>query len=65
MVELYEQILKMMESELENVDQHEGMEAIKSEFCDNFCKMPHEAADEEELTELCKLCPFNKLEVIL
>lgn len=38
------------------------MEQIQAEFCDDFCKLPTEASDQEELTELCKCyCPFNKL----
>ncbi len=36
--------------------------AVKEEMCDSYCRMPHEAADQEELTELCKYCPMNRLE---
>ena len=64
-VELYEQVLKMIETELEDVNQQESLEAIKIEFCDSFCRVPYDAADQEEADELCKLCPLKKLEVIL
>lgn len=38
------------------------IEEIKEKMCDEYCRMPHEAADQEELTELCKYCPLNGLE---
>ena len=38
------------------------IEKIKEEMCDSFCCVPYEASDEEEATELCKLCPLNKLD---
>lgn len=38
------------------------IEEIKEKMCDDFCRMPYEAADQEELTELCKHCPLNELE---
>lgn len=41
------------------------IEQIKEEMCDSFCRVPYEAEDEEEATELCKLCPLNRLEVII
>lgn len=41
------------------------IEQIKEEMCDSFCRVPYEAEDEEEATELCKLCPLNRLEVTI
>lgn len=40
---------------------HEKAESIKERMCDEYCKMPREAADQEELEELCKYCPLNEL----
>lgn len=38
------------------------MEQIQAEVCDSVCRLPLEASDQNELTELCKCyCPFNKL----
>lgn len=37
---------------------------IKEEMCDDYCKLPYAAVDEEELQELCKYCPLNKLEEV-
>lgn len=34
---------------------------VKEEMCDNYCKMPIEA-DQNELDEICKYCPLNNLE---
>lgn len=39
------------------------MEQIQAEVCDNVCRLPLEASDQNELTELCKCyCPFNRLD---
>ena len=40
----------------------EAVEEVKEKMCDHFCRVPHEACDEEEVEELCKLCPLKKLE---
>ena len=40
----------------------EDIEKIREEMCDSFCRVPYEADNEEEATELCKLCPLNKLD---
>lgn len=40
----------------------EKLEEIKQAMCDEYCRMPEEAADQEELEELCKYCPLNELE---
>lgn len=37
------------------------IDLIKEQMCDEYCKMPHEAADQEELEEICKYCPLNEL----
>lgn len=34
-------------------------EAIKEKFCDEYCKMPDNAAGQDELDEICKRCPLN------
>jgi hypothetical protein len=41
------------------------IEQIKEEMCDSFCRVPYEAEDDNEATELCKLCPLNRLEVTI
>ena len=41
----------------------EEIEKIKEAMCDCFCRVPNEAANEEEAEELCKVCPLNQLEV--
>jgi hypothetical protein len=35
------------------------LEDIVGEMCHAYCKMPHEACDQNELDELCKYCPLN------
>lgn len=37
------------------------IDQIKEKMCDEYCRMPHEACDQEELEELCKYCPLNDL----
>ncbi len=38
------------------------IEQIKEQMCDNFCRVPREASDEEETEALCSICPLNKLQ---
>ena len=37
------------------------IEQIKERMCDNFCRVPLEAADEEERDALCSICPLNEI----
>ena len=37
------------------------VEQIKERMCDNFCRVPLEAADKEERDALCSICPLNDL----
>lgn len=37
------------------------IEQIKERMCANFCRVPLEAADEEETEALCSICPLNEL----
>lgn len=38
----------------------ESKDDIKAEFCDTYCKMPHECT-EDELLEKCENCPLDRL----
>jgi len=39
----------------------EQVEKIKSEMCDEYCKYPLKAKGSEELDEICRHCPLNRL----
>lgn len=32
------------------------LDSIMSDFCDNYCRFPHEAASQEALEDICKGC---------
>lgn len=42
----------------------EAVEDVRIKVCDELCRYPHMAADEDELNELCKYCPLNELEEV-
>lgn len=50
----------MIPEQPEPRDFDELMAEIKQEMCDRYCKMPDEAADQEELDEFCKYCPLER-----
>ena len=41
----------------------EDLEKLKSEICDNYCKYPHEYADQDEMIDaVCVCCPLLRLD---
>ena len=41
------------------------IEEVKEEMCNDYCKLPNMPMEQEELYELCKYCPLNRLEVTI
>lgn len=39
----------------------EQVEKIKTEICDEYCKYPLKAKSTDELDDICRRCPLNRL----
>lgn len=37
------------------------IEEAVEEFCNDYCKYPHEIDSEEEMEEICEKCPFERI----
>lgn len=37
------------------------IEEVKEQMCEDYCRYPNELLNEEDLLDVCTVCPLNKL----